>query len=46
MFTLISLGVGAAYGYSVVATLAPGVFPDTFCAADGTAGVYFEAAAV
>ena len=28
MFTLIALGVGAAYGYSVVATLAPGLFPD------------------
>ena len=30
MFTLIALGVGAAYGYSVVATLAPGLFPASF----------------
>ena len=30
MFTLIALGVGAAYGFSVVATLAPGLFPDSF----------------
>ncbi|MDC8802695.1 heavy metal translocating P-type ATPase [Halomonas pacifica] len=46
MFTLIALGVGAAYGYSVVATLAPGIFPATFRDADGSVGVYFEAAAV
>ena len=30
MFTLIGLGVGAAYGYSVAATVAPGIFPDGF----------------
>lgn len=46
MWTLIMLGVGAAFGYSVVATLAPGVFPQSFRAADGTVPVYFEAAAV
>ena len=46
MWTLIMLGVGAAFGYSVVATLAPGVFPHSFQAVDGTVPVYFEAAAV
>lgn len=46
MWTLIGLGVGAAYGYSVVAALAPGVFPDAFRQPDGSVGVYFEAAAV
>ena len=45
MFTLIALGVGAAYGFSVVATLAPGMFPPSF-REDGHVGVYFEAAAV
>jgi len=40
MFTLISLGVGAAYGFSLVATLAPGLLPE------GARGVYFESAAV
>jgi Cu+-exporting ATPase len=45
MFTLIGIGVAAAYGYSVVATLAPGVFPASFMA-HGRVGVYFEAAAV
>ena len=45
MFTLIALGVGAAYGFSVVATLAPGVFPDSF-RMGGTVAVYFEPAAV
>ncbi len=45
MFTLIALGTGAAYVYSVVATLAPGVFPPSFHEANGTVGVYFEAAA-
>jgi Cu+-exporting ATPase len=44
MFTLIALGVGAAYAYSVVATLAPGLFPDSFRAM-GEVAVYFEAAA-
>ncbi len=46
MFTLIALGTGAAYAYSVVATLAPALFPAGFRAADGTVPVYFEAAAV
>ncbi len=46
MFTLIGLGTGAAYLYSVVATLAPGVLPASFAHADGTVHVYFEAAAM
>lgn len=46
MFTLIAIGVGAAYVYSVTATLAPGIFPDGFRNADGTVAIYFEAAAV
>jgi Cu+-exporting ATPase len=45
MWTLIGLGVAAAFIYSVVATVAPGLFPDAF-AAHGRIGVYFEAAAV
>ena len=45
MFTLIGVGVAAAFGYSVVATLVPGVFPDSF-REHGRVGVYFEAAAV
>ena len=45
MWTLIGLGVSAAFVYSVVATIAPGVFPPNF-AMDGRIGVYFEAAAV
>lgn len=45
MWTLIGSGVIAAYGYSVVATIAPQLFPPTF-AAHGRIGVYFEAAAV
>jgi Cu+-exporting ATPase len=45
MFTLIALGVGAAYAYSVVATLAPGLFPDSFRMM-GDVAVYFEPAAV
>ena len=46
MFTLIALGTGAAWIYSVVATVMPNVFPDGFRDADGTVAVYFEAAAV
>ena len=46
MFTLIALGTGAAYGHSVVATLAPGIFPASFRAHGGVVPVYFEAAAV
>jgi Cu+-exporting ATPase len=45
MFTLIALGVGAAFGYSVVATIAPGIFPDAFRMGTAVA-VYFEPAAV
>ena len=46
MFTLIGLGVGVAYGYSVVATLAPDAFPMTLRTMNGLVPVYFEAAAV
>jgi len=46
MFTLIGLGVTVAFGYSLVATLAPGIFPDAFRDANGHVAVYFEAAAV
>jgi P-type Cu+ transporter len=46
MFSLISLGVGAAYVDSVAATIAPGVFPAGLRHADGTVPVYYEAAAV
>jgi Cu+-exporting ATPase len=46
MFTLIALGVGVAYVYSVVATLVPGIFPPAFRGRGGQVGVYFEAAAV
>ncbi len=46
MFTLIALGTGAAYGYSLVATLAPGLFPASFRGHGGAIAVYFEAAAV
>jgi Cu+-exporting ATPase len=46
MFSLIALGTGTAYLYSVVATLAPGLFPPGFRAADGSVDTYFEAAAV
>jgi Cu+-exporting ATPase len=46
MFSLIGMGVAAAYAYSVAAVLAPGIFPDGFRDAEGHVGVYFEAAAV
>ena len=46
MFTLIALGTGAAYGYSLAATFAPGLFPAGFRMAGGTVAVYYEAAAV
>jgi len=46
MFTLIAMGTGAAYIYSAVATLFPGIFPDEFRGASGELEVYFEAAAV
>ncbi len=46
MFTLIALGVGVAFLYSLVAVIAPGIFPDAFRMSSGEVGVYFEAAAV
>jgi YHS domain-containing protein len=45
MFTLIAMGTGVAWLFSVIATIAPGIFPDAF-RMDGTVDVYFEAAAV
>jgi Cu+-exporting ATPase len=45
MFTLIALGTGAAYAFSVVATIAPSIFPASFRGMGGAVGVYFEAAA-
>ena len=45
MFTLIAIGTGVAWTYSVIATLAPALFPPAFRAADGAVAVYFEAAA-
>lgn len=46
MFTLIAIGTGVAYGYSVIATFFPDIFPDVFRDVDGIVAVYFEAAAV
>jgi Cu+-exporting ATPase len=46
MFTLIAIGIGVAWLYSVVAVVLPGLFPPAFRAPDGSVGVYFEAAAV
>jgi Cu+-exporting ATPase len=46
MFTLIAMGIGVAWVYSVVATVAPGIFPPTFRGPAGSVAVYFEAAAV
>jgi Cu+-exporting ATPase len=46
MFTLIGLGVGVAYAFSVVAALLPGLFPESLRDAEGNVAVYFEAAAV
>jgi P-type Cu+ transporter len=45
MFTLIATGVGAAYFYSAIAVIAPGIFPESF-RESGEVGLYFEAAAV
>jgi Cu+-exporting ATPase len=45
MFTLIALGTGVAWTYSVVATVAPGLFPAAFRGRDGAVAIYFEAAA-
>ncbi len=46
MFTLIAMGTGVAWGYSVIATLMPDIFPAAFRASDGSVAVYLEAAAV
>ncbi|TPG47989.1 heavy metal translocating P-type ATPase [Sphingomonas glacialis] len=46
MFTLISIGVGTAFLYSLVATIAPGIFPPTFRMHGGVVPVYYEAAGV
>ena len=46
MFTLIALGTGVAYLYSLIAVLAPNLFPPAFRGADGAVPVYFESAAV
>ena len=46
MFSLIGMGVVSAYAFSVVAVIAPDIFPDGFRDAEGHVGVYFEAAAV
>jgi Cu+-exporting ATPase len=46
MFTLIAMGTGVAWLYSVIAVLLPDVFPPAFRGSDGTVAVYFEAAAV
>ncbi|MEO6323178.1 MAG: heavy metal translocating P-type ATPase [Thermoanaerobaculia bacterium] len=45
MFTLIAIGVGVSWVYSLIATVLPGLFPPAFRAMDGTVGVYYEAAA-
>ena len=45
MFTLIAMGTGVAWTYSVVATVAPGLFPPAFRGTDGSVAIYFEAAA-
>jgi Cu+-exporting ATPase len=46
MFTLIALGTGVAYAYSIIGAIAPGLFPDDMKMANGMVNVYFEAAAV
>ena len=46
MFTLIAMGTGVAWTYSVIATVAPGLFPPAFRGPDGAVAIYFEAAAV
>jgi P-type Cu+ transporter len=46
MFTLIAMGTGVAWAYSVIATIAPQIFPTAFRGQDGSVAVYFEAAAV
>jgi P-type Cu+ transporter len=46
MFTLIALGIGVSWAYSIIATIFPGFFPSAFREMDGSVAVYFEAAAV
>ena len=46
MFTLVAMGTGVAWAYSVIATVAPDVFPPAFRRMDGAVAVYFEAAAI
>ena len=46
MFTLIAIGTGVAWAYSVIAVIAPAIFPPSFKGMDGRVGLYFEAAAV
>ncbi|MEK6558179.1 MAG: heavy metal translocating P-type ATPase, partial [Candidatus Margulisiibacteriota bacterium] len=46
MFTLIGLGVGVTYGYSLIATLFPAIFPASFRGHSGEVAVYYEAATV
>src|SRR5207245_5183086 len=46
MFTLIALGTGVAWAYSVVGTAVPGIFPVSFRSHGGEVGLYFEAAAI
>ncbi len=46
MFTLIAMGVGVSWAYSIIATLVPDIFPAAFREADGSVAVYFEAAAI
>ena len=46
MFTLIAMGTGVAWVYSIIATVVPGLFPAAFQEPDGSVAVYFEAAAV
>lgn len=46
MFTLIAMGIGVAWTYSIIATVVPAIFPPTFRGPDGSVAVYFEAAAV
>jgi Cu+-exporting ATPase len=46
MFTLIAMGTGVAWVYSVIATVVPGIFPPAFRGPDGAVAVYFEAASV
>ena len=46
MFTLVAMGTGVAWFYSVIAVMLPGLFPQTFRSPDGSVAVYFEAAAV